>query len=87
VAEFLVELYVARSDAGAVECLAARARVAAAELRRRGTAVRYVRSISIPEDETCFLVYEATTAESVRAAVRRASLPADRILESATTPA
>jgi Protein of unknown function (DUF4242) len=85
VPEFLLELYVARGQVEAVERDDARARRAAAELRRSGTAVRYVRSIYIPEDETCFLIYEADTLEAVRRAASRASLPVDRILGCART--
>ncbi len=76
--EFLVELYVSRSDGAAVERRARRARLAAEELTREGRPVRYVRSIFVPEDETCFLLYEAATAEDVEEAARRASLPFDR---------
>jgi hypothetical protein len=84
VAEFLLELYVARGDASAVAGDADRARRAAEELRRSGTSVRYVRSIYIPEDDTCFLVYEASSRDAVRDAAERASLSADRILASAS---
>jgi uncharacterized protein DUF4242 len=85
VTEFLLELYVARDDARAVERETARAREAADELRRAGTPVRYVRSIYIPEDETCFFVYEAGTREAVRDAASRARLPVERILETVPT--
>jgi uncharacterized protein DUF4242 len=80
VTEFLLELYFSRSDAAAVELGALRAREAAEELRLEGVAVRYVRSIYIPEDETCFLVYEANTSDAVRRAASRASLSSGRIL-------
>jgi uncharacterized protein DUF4242 len=85
VAEFLLELYVARGDPGAVEREAARARDAADTLRSTGTTVRYVRSIYIPEDETCFLVYETETRDAVRDAAERAELPGERILETEPT--
>jgi hypothetical protein len=77
--EFLVELYVARADAAAVEGAAERARAAAEQLTREGTPVRYLRPIYIPEDETCFHLYEAASAEVVREATRRAALPFERI--------
>lgn len=76
--EFLVELYVSREDAAAVEHRAERARVAAEELTRAGTPVRYVRSIFVPDDETCFFLYEAARAEDVEEAARRASLRFER---------
>ena len=78
-AEFVVECYVSRADAGAVERGAERARLAAEELTREGTPVRYLRSIFVPEDETCFFMCEAASADAVRETARRAALPFDRI--------
>ena len=77
--EFLVEVYVSRGDGTAVEQSARRARQAAKELTMEGRAVHYRRSIFIPEDETCFFLYEATTADDVAEAARRAALPFDRV--------
>jgi hypothetical protein len=76
--EFLVELYVSRTDPAAVERRAERARLAADQLSREGTPVRYVRSLFVPEDETCFFLYEAARAEDVEEAARRASLRFER---------
>jgi hypothetical protein len=77
-AEFLVEVYVSRADPAAVERGAERARLAAEELTREGTPVRYLRSIFVPEDETCFFLYEAASVEDVEEAARRASLRFER---------
>lgn len=85
-AEFLVEHYVARGDVGAIARGAKGARLAAEALTRRGTPVRYVRSIFIPEDETCFVLYEATSAEAVREAARGGALPFERISETLNEP-
>jgi hypothetical protein len=65
-AEFLVELYVARGDSATVE----------------GGAIRYVRTIFVPEDETCFFLYEAESADAVREATRLAGLSSVRITEA-----
>src|SRR5437764_502517 len=73
-AEFLVELYVSSRNAAAVERGAARARVAAEELTREGTPVRYLRSIFVPEDETCFYLCDACSADTVRAVASQAAL-------------
>jgi len=86
VAEFLVEVYVSRSDAAAVRRGAERTRLAAAELTREGTPVRYLRSIFVPEDETCFYLYEAADAEAVREAATRAAVPFERVAELLTNP-
>lgn len=78
--EFLLELYVSRhAGDDAVGSSARSARLAAQKLTCEGTPVRYLRSIFVPEDETCFLLYEATRAEDVEEAARRASLPFDHI--------
>ena len=81
-AEYLVELYVPRTDAAAARRLASNARRAAEQLTREGTPVRYERSIFVPDDETCFHLYEAESAEAVRELVRRAELPCGRIAEA-----
>jgi hypothetical protein len=76
---FLVELYVSRTDLAAFERDAESARRAAERLNRRGTPVRYLHSLFVPEDETCFLLYEAASAESVREATESAGLLFARI--------
>jgi hypothetical protein len=85
--DFLLEFYVPRSDDTAVIAASDRARCAAAELRRRGTPVRYLRSIFVSEDETCFFVYEAESADNVRHAARLAGLPSARIVEAIASEA
>jgi hypothetical protein len=88
----MIELYVSRTDAAGVERDAQRARRAAEQLSRAGTPVRYLRSMFLPLDETCLLLYEAASADAVRAAARHAALPFDRVIEfqsagrRATTP-
>jgi len=82
VPEFLLEVYVSRTDPDAVTAGARNARRAADELRREGTQVRYLRSIFVPEDETCFYLYEAARAEHVGDAARRADIPFERISEA-----
>jgi Nickel responsive protein SCO4226-like len=83
-AEFLVELYVPGTDVAAAGCGAKSARLAAEELSREGTEVTYLQSIFVPEDETCFFLYEAAAAEDVEEAARRASIPFERIAEALT---
>jgi hypothetical protein len=82
-AEFLVELYAPKTDAAGVERDAQRARLAAEQLSRAGTPVRYLRSLFVPLDETCLLLYEAASADAVRMAAQRAALPFDRVTEVA----
>jgi hypothetical protein len=82
VAEFLLEMYMSQTDGAGVERGAERARLAAEELTREGTPVRYLRSIFVPEDEICFFLYEAASADAIREAARRADLVFDRVAEA-----
>ena len=69
--EYLVELYtITDLDAAVLARLG------------EGTAVRYVRSILIPGDETCLHLVEADSAERVAEAFEQAGLAADRIVEA-----
>ena len=78
-AEFLVELYVPRGVARGFELEAERARAAAEQLTLEGTRVRCVRSILVPDDETCLLLYEADSIDAVREASVRSGLAFERI--------
>ena len=66
--------------------LNARARAACEELSRHGTRVRFLRSIFVPEDETCFHLYEAVSADAVRQAARHAGLDYARVAEASPIP-
>jgi hypothetical protein len=79
---FLVELYQPAPDPRAAAADAARAREAAQQLTREGTPVRYVRFLLIPDDETCFHLFEGVSAEAVGQASRRAALDYERVVEA-----
>jgi hypothetical protein len=55
-------------------------------LAGEGTPIRYLRSIFVPDDETCFYLYEAASRDAVREAARRAQLPSDRVFEAISQP-
>jgi hypothetical protein len=57
-----------------------KARAAAEELANAGVAVRYVRTTFLPDDETCFHVFEATSEEAVGEVCRRAGIGSGRII-------
>ena len=82
--EYLVETYISRADGGAVKQGAESARRAAEDLTREGTRIRYVQSIFVPEEETCFFLYEAASLEAVREAATRAALPFEHVTEAVT---
>ncbi len=66
--------------------MAPSARVGAEELAREGTPVRFVRSILVPDDETCLLLYEAASADAVHAAAQRAEMPFERVSQAFADP-
>jgi Nickel responsive protein SCO4226-like len=78
-ARFLAESYVPRSRADDSSYAARCARAAAEQLSREGISVRYVRTTLLPEDETCFHVFEALSAAAVGEVGRRAGLSWARI--------
>jgi len=77
---YLVEVYVPRSKGREAAAAAARARSAAEALSREGRQIRYVRTTFLPDDETCFHLFEAASAEVVKAAAGRAKLGRVRVL-------
>jgi hypothetical protein len=79
VGEFLIELYVSRCNPQAAAERRSSARAAAEALTRQGTRVEYRRSILLASEETCFLLFDADTADAVRAMTRLADLDAARI--------
>ena len=81
-AEFVLEFYASRTDTAAVRRGARRARLAADALTREGTPVRYLRSIYVPEDETCFVLYEAASSDAVQKAAARADLTCPRVAQT-----
>ena len=69
---FIVEIYAPAREAA---CHAACA-------LSRGTEVRHMRSILVPEDETCFHLVESASADAVAAAVAAAAIRFERIVEA-----
>ena len=85
--EFLVELYVSPTEADSVAQLVECARIAAEEQCERGVPVRCVRAISVPEEETCFVFYDAPSREAARETARLAKFAFVCIAASETTEA
>jgi hypothetical protein len=76
---YLVELATPASGWQDLQQLTSRARAGAEEMSREGAAVRFLRSIFVPEDQICFFLYEGDSIETVGEAGRRAELHIERI--------
>ena len=76
---YCLELYVPRGSDARIEKAADDARRAAEALSADGVPIRYVRSTYLGEDETCFHLFEAESAQEVAAAAHRAGLVGGRI--------
>jgi Protein of unknown function (DUF4242) len=87
--EFLLEIYLSAQTANARVLRIDEVARTADQISQHGTEVRFVRAIFLPEEETCFYLYESSSADAVRDAARRARLPFQRITEavSITAPA
>jgi hypothetical protein len=71
---YFVELAAPEGGWVDLQRLTARARQEAETLSRHGSAVRFLRSIYLPEDDTCLFLYEGDSPEVVGEAGRRAEL-------------
>ena len=81
---FLAETYVpATASSAEVERSAIEA---AAALTAEGTPIRFLRSILVPEDETCFFVFEATSPMAVQEVTRRAGCGEARVSRAIEEP-
>jgi hypothetical protein len=85
VPNYLVETYLPRGRAGEPGDRERQARSAAEELTREQTHVRFLRSIHVPEDELCFFVFDARSAEDVALAARRAGFDPIRVVEAVSS--
>ena len=84
VAEYL-ELYLPNARMSC-DGILARARRGAEQLTTEGISVRFLRSILVPQDETCFCLYEAASPAAVGEAGKRAGLEFERIVEAVQVP-
>jgi hypothetical protein len=79
---FLVEYYEPDSHPSATARIAERARAAVGELVRDGADLQFLRATLVPAEETCFLLYEAASAELVAQATQQAAIRGARITEA-----
>ena len=77
--EFLAETYTPRGDGGPAAPGADEAVRAAGQASQPGAPVRFLGAILVPAEETCFWLYQAPSADAVRAAMTSARLRPERI--------
>jgi hypothetical protein len=82
---YLVETFLARRQAAERAALEARARSAADELTRGGTRVGFGGVIHVPEDETCFFVFRASSLREAALVAELAALDPVRVVEAVTS--
>jgi hypothetical protein len=82
---YCLELYVPRGSNARIEKAADDARRAAEALATDGVPIRYVRTTYLDEDETCFHLFEAESAQEVAAAAHWAGLAGGRITPAIET--
>jgi hypothetical protein len=82
VARYLVEAYMPRSRARDARAAGRDACVAAEPLSREGTPVRHLRTTFLPDDETCFHVFESADKKAVGEVCRRAGIGSARIVQA-----
>lgn len=79
---YLVETYLARSQAGARAARELRAHSAAEELTQERASVRFERSIYVPVDEICFFVFDAPSGREAALVAQLAGLEPFRVVEA-----
>ncbi len=79
---FLIETYLARCTDGERAACEDQVRSAAEEAAQTGARVSFDGSIHVPEDELCFFVFAAPTAEKAAAVARQAGLDPLRVVEA-----
>jgi hypothetical protein len=82
VSEFVVETYVSREMTGFLACRVSDVASAAERVSQEGPQVRLLRAIFLPEEETCFYLFETASADAVGEAAARARLRFARITEA-----
>jgi hypothetical protein len=79
---FVAERYISSGHAQVGHEDAQRAQAVSRDLAGRGTAIRYLGSIFVPQDETCFAFFEAGSAAEVRSLANQAFITYHRIVHA-----
>ena len=77
---YVVERYLPGLSRSDLSLRLSRLEPATEALRTEGSAVRYLGSTIVPEDEACFCEFEGPSVSAIAEANRRAGAPFDRIV-------
>jgi hypothetical protein len=80
--EFLAETYTPRGAPDIAPPRAGDIALAAEQVSEETAPVRFLGAIEVPEDETCFYLYQAPSADAVLEAMTRARLQPERITQA-----
>ena len=83
---YLVELFAPQHDAERLRAEMERIQAAVAAPAASGVAIRYLRSILLPDEETAFHLFEAERSSSVERALQDAGLEVERISTAVAVP-
>jgi hypothetical protein len=78
---FLLELTPAENGFKDIQALSARSRAACDEVTTDSASVRLLRSVFVPEDGSCFLLFEASSAPDMEKVAGLAAVPVGRVWE------
>ena len=81
-ATFMVERYLPGVSAGQAAAGELLAEQLAMRLRTEGGTVRHLRSLFVPQDEQCFVLFQATSAHALAETLERLGIGYERIAES-----
>jgi len=85
VPSYLVETFLPRGASGERAARERSARSVAEELTRKGTSVRFDRTIHVPEDEICFFIFDAPSSQDAALAAQLAEVGPLRIVEAVSS--
>lgn len=78
---FMVERYLPGVSAGQAAAGELLAEQLAMRLRTEGGSVRHLRSLFVPQDEQCFVLFQATSAHALAETLERLGIAYERIAE------
>ena len=83
---YLIEVYIPRARAHEADSTGRRLRAAIDAFQGEDVEVRFVRTMFLPEDETCFHVVDAPSRAEVQQLCERAGLSSVRVVSAIEDP-